>query len=230
MSALIDLVGKRFGRLTVRARGENDKQGKARWICECACGNRTLSSGNVLRSGHAQSCGCLQKELAARIHRTHGMHGTATYRSYQSAKARCKNPNDPSYDTYGKRGIKFLYTSFEQFFEDMGVRPDGLTIERRNNEGHYEPGNCVWATPVEQANNRRSNRLITAFGRALTLAQWGREFGIEETTLSHRPNIGWSTTDALMRPLRAAWTAESRAKLSATNRARRELPTTERVS
>jgi hypothetical protein len=123
---------------------------------------------------------------------THGMSASGAYRSYYSARERCLNPNHVSYPNYGGRGIKFLYTSFEQFLADVGERPDGSSIERIDNNGHYEVGNCKWATTVEQNNNRRNNRLVTAFGRARTVASWAREHGKGYGTVRHRlRKLGW---------------------------------------
>lgn len=85
------------------------------------------------------------------------MSETPEYRSHAHAKGRCNNPNDTKYADYGARGIKFLFASFEQFFAELGPRPNGKTLDRYpNNEGHYEPGNVRWATPLEQAQNRRN--------------------------------------------------------------------------
>jgi hypothetical protein len=123
------------------------------------------------------------------------------YRSYEAAKRRCQNPNDPSYADYGGRGIKFLYENFEAFFADLGERPPGTTLERCDNHGHYECGNCRWTTSREQSNNQRSNRLITAFGRTRTLARWAREIGVSHGALRARLLKGWSPEDALTRPL-----------------------------
>jgi hypothetical protein len=87
--------------------------------------------------------------------RTHGMTGTSEYRTFKSAKARCTNPNSSSWKNYGARGIEFRFTSFETFFAELGPRPKGLTLDRINNDGHYEPGNVRWATRSEQMYNQR---------------------------------------------------------------------------
>lgn len=206
-----DLIGHRFTRLVVIARGENVR-GATRWICKCDCGNQTLVWAASLRNGDTQSCGCLQKEIATwqglrrpkQEHGSfkHGMVGTPTYESYHGAKQRCTNPNAHNYERYGGRGIQFRYASFKDFFADLGVCPPGLTLERRKNHGHYERGNCTWGTSIKQANNKRNNRLVTAFGRTLTLANWARETGIKYGILRTRVHLGWSPEDVLTRPVR----------------------------
>jgi hypothetical protein len=95
----------------------------------------------------------------------HGACKTKEYIAYQNAKQRCENPKDKSYKNYGQRGILFLWPSFEVFFAEMGEAPLGTSLDRINNQGHYESDNCRWATAEEQSNNRRDNRLLTAFGR-----------------------------------------------------------------
>jgi hypothetical protein len=205
MGVLINLVGQKFGRLTVVERGKNDKQRNPRWICKCTCGNHVVVRGGDLRFGSTRSCGCLQRECAAKTARwsltKHGMCGTPTYSSYRAAKKRCQNPNDPSYADYGGRGIKFLYASFEDFLDDLGERPLGTTLERCDNDGHYAAGCCRWANQIEQQNNKRSNRLITAFGRTRTLTRWAREMGISDYNLRNRLRRGLSPEDALTRPV-----------------------------
>jgi hypothetical protein len=199
----INLLGQTFGRLTVIFRGENDKRGRAQWICECECGNHSLIRGNELRSGHTQSCGCLQKEIATQCSTMHGMRHTVEYRAYHAAKNRCENPKYADYKNYGGRGIKFLYVSFEEFFEDMGICPPGKTLDRYpDKNGHYQKGNCRWATSEEQANNTRKNVWITFDGRTQTIAQWARETGIDQHALGKRLRRGWSPDDALTRPVR----------------------------
>lgn len=151
----------------------------------------------------SRSCGCLQKdELQKR--QTHGKTYERAYRIYGLAKGRCQNPNLPGYENYGGRGIRFLYTSFEQFYADMGDPPPWGTIERCNNDGHYEPGNCRWASRKEQNNNRRNHRMLTAFGRTQTASRWAKEFNIRQKTLRSRIDRGWSSERALTAPLKFA--------------------------
>jgi hypothetical protein len=120
-------------------------------------------------------------------------------------RQRCLNPKYPRYADHGGRGIKVCdqWASFETFLSDMGERPEGMTLDRIDNDGPYSPENCRWATPSEQARNRRDNRLITLGGKAQCLAAWARELTIPEHVLRHRLNRGWSDDRALTTPVRA---------------------------
>lgn len=160
MSKLNDLKGQRFGRLIVLQRGaDRGKQKKTAWICQCDCGNVCEPLATELRRGTTQSCGCMAREKIVATSTTHG-HNPRGQRSpeltsYTMAKNRCTNPNADNYKFYGGRGIEFRFDSFEQFYALLGERPDGTTLDRIENDGHYEPGNVRWATPKDQANNRR---------------------------------------------------------------------------
>ena len=170
MSKRRDLTGQRFERLLVLSFAGTDRHGNRLWLCACLCGKQTTAPGRCLISGQTRSCGCYHRE---RIRR-HGMTKTPVYESYTAAKARCENPSHPNYKSYGARGIRFLWPDFETFFAEMGHPPEGGTLERIDNDGNYAPGNCRWATWIEQGNNRRSNRMLTAFGSSPTVAQWAR--------------------------------------------------------
>jgi hypothetical protein len=159
MTVVRNLVGQQFGWLFVIRRAKRigngrrqTRAGYAYWHCICTrCGRRKAISSKLLTSGHTRSCGCLPRGT-----RTHGLSHTRAYRSYCAAKQRCNNPNAQGYANWGGRGIEFRITSVEQLYAHLGERPEGHSLHRIKNDAHYEIGNVCWATPREQANNRRS--------------------------------------------------------------------------
>jgi hypothetical protein len=176
-------IGQRFGRLVVLQEAGRNKHGQVIWLCVCDCGNKTVVSGGLLACGNTRSCGCLHREVVSKSNSTHGMSKTRIYRIYHGAKRRCTDPNHKNFAGYGGRGIEFRYPSFEEFFAERGLPPEGMTLERIDNDGHYEPGNCKWATRREQANNKRkyrkrSNRISIASRRTQTVAEWATEFNV----------------------------------------------------
>jgi hypothetical protein len=199
-----DCVGQQFGRLVVLRKAGTDKHHKMMWVCVCDCGNIIVVSRNKLARGKTKSCGCLRRETARELNRTHGLSKTRAYKSYKAAKRRCTDPKSKDFADYGGRGIEFRYNSIEQLFAELGDCPPGHTLERRNNEGHYEAGNCYWAPRIEQVNNRRNNVKITAFGQTRTVACWARERNIPPGTLRARIKQGWDAERALTTPLRHA--------------------------
>lgn len=155
------LEGQRFGRLAVVRRHErNSLSGKAQWRCLCTCGGVAIATTGDLRSGATVSCGCFRKEqvgLSVHGHGRRGKHRSPTYHSWADMVKRCTNPRNWAWKYYGERGITVCerWMTFENFLADMGDRPEGLTLDRINNDGNYEPGNCRWATRKQQSENRR---------------------------------------------------------------------------
>lgn len=157
---MTDVIGKRFGRLIVLD-DYKDKKGYRRLSCICDCGNQCIKRYSHVISGSTSSCGCKVFENKASV--THGLRWSGEYSIWQNMKNRCLNPNVPCFERYGGRGIKVSdrwMHSFQNFYDDMGPRPSpNHSIERINNEGNYEPGNCRWATNLEQSKNKRTTKL-----------------------------------------------------------------------
>lgn len=155
---MTDVSLKRFGRLVAIERTSEKRGGTYLWRCACDCGGEVLVRINTLNSGESRSCGCLKSDLLRQAQTSHGMYGTRTYKSWDAMIQRCRNPKNPNYKRYGALGIQVCerWLSFPPFLEDMGERPDGKTLDRRDASLGYSLDNCRWATPLTQARNKRS--------------------------------------------------------------------------
>lgn len=175
MSKKLDLTGHVYGRLTVTSSAGYAK-GFSLWVCMCECGTETITRGNCLRTGNTTSCGCLSRELTAGLNRTHRLSKTKTYTVWKAMLTRCRNPNQPTAARYVLRGISVCdrwETSFENFYADMGAAPPGLSLDRIDNDGNYEPGNCRWATAETQSRNRAGrNGRVRGVSWVKTLKKW----------------------------------------------------------
>lgn len=202
MAKLIDLTGRRFGRLLVVSKAPASTafaNTSARWECRCDCGSAVAVFSAALRRGATKSCGCLDLEVKTK----HGMYGTPTYRSWRSMTDRCANPNTPNYPRYGGRGIEVhaAWRDFEVFFRDMGERPAGTSLDRIDNDGHYTPENCRWATARQQQRNKASNHFLTVDGATRCITDWAEVTGIQKVTIKARLRSGWSHRDAVLAPV-----------------------------
>ncbi len=197
-----DIDGEVFNRLTVLGFAELNR--RSFWWCECICGNIVRPSIEDLRSRKVQSCGCLHLETG-KNNRTHGLSNSRTYRSWNMMLQRCNNPTMESYKYYGEKGITVYkqWYKFDAFLADMGERPTGTSLERRDNNGNYEPSNCYWGTPIQQANNKGNNHLITYNNCTQTLQMWARELNCHHTTILQRLKYGWGIEKTLSTPIRS---------------------------
>lgn len=195
-----DFTPEIFGRLTTL--GPAFLIGNKRFcVCRCECGTTHVFREDKLISSHTKSCGCLTKSHGFLVNKKR----TVEYTAWARMSQRCTNPNNPRYKDYGGRGIKVCdrWRTFEGFFADMGKKPSPQhSIDRIDNDGDYCPENCRWATIKQQANNKRSNRIVSAFGKQQTLAEWADEMGLSWDALWSRLKRKWPLEKALLHPMR----------------------------
>ena len=206
--AIMELLGgvTRFGRLTVLGESaplvwRHRRYRKARCVCDCGS-ERDVPVQNLKR-GLTISCGCYAAEAASLRNATHRLTGSREHRSWAAMKARCYSERDASFARYGGRGIAVCERwriSFEAFLADMGPRPPGHSLDRIDNDGNYEPGNCRWATAREQAANTSATHRLTIGGEELALAELSRRAGLSRSALRYRMGKGESVESAATRP------------------------------
>jgi hypothetical protein len=192
-----DITGEVYGRVeAMRYAGvQLSPKGKrtSMWVCRCLCGKEFTASGNNLKRGNTKTCGCSRG--------SHKMSDSPEWEAWSAITQRCTNPKNPGFRNYGGRGISVCkrWRQFENFFVDMGVRPEGYSIDRTNNEGNYEPSNCKWVLNRLQHRNKRSNRMITLKGETRCISEWSEIIGVSPNGLSKRIKKGWSE-DQIMSP------------------------------
>jgi len=181
---LKDLTGRRFGRLVVTGRADY-KGEKIRWTCWCDCGQSRVVHGSALTTGNTTSCGCQRHDTLT----IHGRTRTKEYQAWRGAKRRCYAVGTEEWKNYGGRGIKMAPEwehDFAAFFAHVGECPDGMSLDRIDNDGDYAPGNVRWATPTTQSNNRRTNRFVDFGGVKVTVAQIASAMGIDWKTAKRK--------------------------------------------
>lgn len=204
MGKIKDITGQQFGALLVIENVGKDSRGEMIWRCRCECGKETVVTGYKLRSGWTKSCGCLQeKHRREGFNKSHGMTNTKLYVIWQNMKHRCNDPKNIMYKNYGERGIRVCelwMSGFEPFMKwaFQSGYSDGMSIDRIDVDGNYEPSNCRWVTKKQQYLNRTDSHLITAFGKTQTIKEWADESGINYDTIERRINqYGWDAEKAV---------------------------------
>ena len=196
-----DLTGQKFNKLLVLKQVRKNK-GKTYWLCKCDCGKETIVEGYKLKTGHIRSCGCLQREINIKRLTTHNLSKSRLYEIWCAIKNRCLNKNLKTYKNYGGRGITVCQEWLNDFktFYDWAINngySDGLTIDRINNNGNYEPDNCRWASRKTQANNRRTCKTFTYNGVTKNYKHWCSFLKINYSTFYSRISRGWKIENAL---------------------------------
>lgn len=198
-----NIIGKRYGRLVVLGIG-SIKHNKRTYICQCDCGTLTSVSRYKLTSGHTQSCGCLRADILPAFNFKHGMAKTPIHNSYTSMLDRCYNETHASYANYGGRGIAVCdrwKESFENFYNDMGERPEGSQLDRIDNDGNYCPENCKWSTIAENTRNKRDNIFLEYAGVRLCITDWAKKLNCPRSTLNARVKRGMGLKDIIQKYL-----------------------------
>ena len=223
-----DIVGKRFGKLTViervGSRRVSAKSTESLWRCRCDCGGERITPAGPLRYGRTTSCGCNRYNRAPRAR--HGHSGYAlkrikpspTYTTWRSMRVRCTEPRCQAFPRYGGRGITVCerWLRFENFIADMGERPSAAhSLDRIDGNGNYEPSNCRWATPIEQQTNRHCVRRLRYKGKTFSLAALARLAGCSEEVLRSRIKSGWQINKAVETPVRPKRPHKSSGKATA---------------
>jgi len=200
-----DLVGLQFGRLTVISQTPNDRPYRVSlWNCQCVCGNSRVVQRSALVCGVQVSCGCFMRMRVKETHTTHGLHRHSAYGTWKAMIDRCYNPDSKDFKDYGGRGIQVCdeWRDLAGFVAGMGPKEKGQSIDRLDENGDYEPGNCRWTDALGQGEHKRNNAIITRLGSQRHIASVWREAGIKESTFYNRLNAGMTPDEAASLPVR----------------------------
>ena len=196
-----NLIGRKYGYLTVIGDAGRTKKYEHLWLCKCECGNTKITRGNRLKTGSCKSCGCYQKQQVAKANTRHGKSRTKLYKVWSTMIQRCENSNVQEYKNYGQLGISVCseWHDFETFekWSMLNGYTEGLTIDRINNQGNYNPRNCRWVSYTVQANNKQSNHLVTIGDETKTISEWCRVYHINDSTVRSRLSYGWDEVEAI---------------------------------
>lgn len=213
MPKALELLNKKFNRLQVVSKA-SPLNGSVMWNCLCDCGNSIVARGANLVNNTTKSCGCLKNEMLAKAGESSRYQKTLdvyrqgkiipSYYIWHSMMTRCYEPKYKKFHDYGGRGITVCdrWHEYKNFLADMGEPPEGLTIERTDNNGNYSPENCKWATDTEQGRNKRNNRLLTYKGETKCVTAWAEELDVNPKTLYTRVYLGWTDEQVLGTPLK----------------------------
>ena len=202
MSKLIDLIGRKFGKLTVIKKVESNSLGRAMWLCKCDCGNEVIVQGTCLRNGNTKSCGCLRIENSKSKTVKHNLTKHRIYNIYIHIKQRCNKPKCKQYKWYGAKGIQICeewekdFINFYNWAMANGYK-ENLSIDRINVNGNYEPSNCRWVDMKTQQNNRGNNFRVKINNQTHTLPEWAEIYKISIHTIRTRLARGWKVQEAI---------------------------------
>jgi hypothetical protein len=201
-----DYIGARFGNVIVIGKDSgNSHKNSNHWVFRCDCGTIFSSLPSRIISGHSKSCGCKKSTGAW----SHGCNGNEFYPTWWAMMRRCYNQGAHNYKRYGGRGIRVCQEwhnpkNFIDWAESTVVhKSKGLTLERKDNNKEYSPENCCWATPKQQARNRRSNRILSIDGVEKSLSEWCEYYKIDPSVVRERIKLGWPEKDALSIPVQS---------------------------
>ncbi len=203
-----NLTGQKFGHLTVLS-FNSYKSGNALWLCRCYCGVEKVMSASNITSGRAISCGCNKRKRIIKYSTTHGLSKHPLHGVWSNIKERCYNPNNPSFDNYGARGVKMCelwLNNFKSFYDwcmSNGWQK-GLEIDKdiKGNGMLYSPEMCSIVQRFDNANKKRNNWYLTKNGETKSISQWAKELGLSRKLIHDRKKVGWTDERALIPKLK----------------------------